>query len=181
MDIYSKENTEILLENVLFPADYDFEKVFVVQASPPAEASDALEAQRRPSLFSDRMKILRRIRIENCQFHSHLQFSGFLNTIKDQMDLMDGFKDGLLDTLVIKNLKLPGAQMNSNCNLELRVLKALSNPAKNAQIYSSIRHLELSINNCTEDLNANPDFFFEHYSEIFDFFSKVGLNKDTYI
>ena len=48
-------------------------------------------------------------------------------------------------------------------------------------MYKSLRHFEISINNCNEDLNANPTFFEDHYGDVFDFFSKMGLSKDTYI
>lgn len=95
--------------------------------------------------------------------------------------LSDCFKEGVLEKIVIKNVKLPQSQMTDNCNLELRILKALSNPQKNSEMYKSIRHLEITINNCNDDLNANPNFFDDHYSDILDFFSKVGLSKDTYI
>ena len=99
--------------------------------------------------------------------------------------MFDGFKEGLLDTLIIKNLKLPQAQMNNNSNMELKVLKALSNPAKNTEMYKSIKHIELTINNCgANDMNSSSETFlefFEQYNEIFDLFSKIGLNKDTYI
>ena len=61
---------------------------------------------------------------------------------------MNGFKDGVLETLIIKNIKLPAKEMSNSANMELRLLKALSNPIKNAQMYKSVKHLEVSFNNC---------------------------------
>ena len=51
--------------------------------------------------------MLKRFHIENCQFHSMLQFTGFLSTLKDQIVLLDCMKEGLLEKIVIKNVKLP--------------------------------------------------------------------------
>jgi hypothetical protein len=55
------------------------------------------------------MKVLKRFHIENCQFDSMLQFTGFLSTLKDQVVLMNCMKEGMLEKIVIKNVKLPQA------------------------------------------------------------------------
>ena len=112
-DLNSKENTEVLLCNMLFPADYDFEKDFVIPwqkqkavSSRNAQGQETSEPK-KSSVFNDTVKIIKRFHIENCQFDSMLQFSGFLSTIKDQIMLSNCMKGGVLEKIVIKNVKLP--------------------------------------------------------------------------
>ena len=85
-----------------FAANFDFENQFIL-------GNGEVNVKDGATLFSDDMqKRLKRIRIENCEFDSQYQFTCFLSTLKDQIDLLNCFNDGTLVALTIKNLWIRG-------------------------------------------------------------------------